>query len=210
MKPYIYKITNLINGKIYVGQHNGTNKKYFASGTLINRAVNKYGIDNFKREIIVEGDFTIEELNELEIKYIKQFKSYCHDFPDIGYNLTTGGEGVARRIISDETREKMRISMKKVWSDDSYRKRLSDVSKGQIPWSKGKKIHDENHIQNMTGKNNWMYGITPVNAKIILNLETGIYYDSVNEACSVTNYGRSYFGRMLSGNRKNKTSFLHC
>ncbi len=209
MKPHIYKVTNMINGKVYVGQHNGVKKHYFASGTLIKRAIQKYGKENFKREIIVEGDFTIEELNKLEIKYIKEYKSYYHNYPDIGYNLTIGGEGVPGREMSDESRKKQSLSMKKIWSDDSYRKRLSNIAKGQKSWNKGKKIHNESFTKKMSGENNPMYGVTPKNAKVVLNLETGIYYESVNEACSTTNYGRSYFGRMLSGNRINKTSFIH-
>lgn len=208
MKPHIYKVTNLINGKVYVGQHNGAKRYYFASGTLINRAIKKYGKENFDREIIVEGDFNADELNNLEIKYIKKFKSYYHDYPDNGYNLTTGGEGNSGWVVSDETKDKLRASMKKVWSDDSYKQRLSEASRGQVSWNKGKKIYNESFTQKMSGENNPMYGVTPKNAKIVINLETGIFYDSVSEACSTTNYGRSYFGRMLSGNRINKTPFI--
>ncbi len=208
MKPHIYKVTNLINNMIYIGQHNGSSKYYFAGGTYINRAIKKHGKENFKREIIIEGDFSIEELNELEIKYIYEYQSFHHDFPEKGYNLTTGGEGVKRRVASKKAKEKQSNSMKKVWSNDNYRQRLSNISKGQKSWNKGKKIYNKSFTQKMSGENNPMFGITPVNAKIVINLETGICYDSVSEACSTTNYGRSYFGRMLSGNRKNKTSFI--
>ena len=56
MVGYIYKTTNLINGKIYIGQHRVNNdvidKNYFGSGKLLLEAIKKYGKENFKCEII--------------------------------------------------------------------------------------------------------------------------------------------------------------
>ena len=50
---YIYKITNLVTGDIYVGQHTTSNLDdgYLGSGTIIRYAIKKYGADNFKKEI---------------------------------------------------------------------------------------------------------------------------------------------------------------
>jgi hypothetical protein len=46
---YIYKTTNLINGKIYIGQHKGClSSHYIGSGKLIRWAINKYGKRNFR------------------------------------------------------------------------------------------------------------------------------------------------------------------
>lgn len=208
MAAHIYKVTNLIDGKVYIGQHNGTVKNYFAGGTYIKRSIKKHGKENFKREIIIEGDFTIEELNKLEIKSIYECQSYHHDYPDKGYNLTIGGEGVSRRVVSKETKDKQSNSMKKVWSDNAYRKRLSNIQKGQKSWNKGKKIYNESFTQKMSGENNPMYGITPTNAKIVLDLKTGIYYNSIKEACFVANYSRDCLSKMLRGKIRNKTSFI--
>lgn len=68
MIGYIYKTTNLINGKIYIGKHEAVehDKKYFGSGYLLNKAIEKYGIENFSNEIIEECD-KYEELDEREI-----------------------------------------------------------------------------------------------------------------------------------------------
>lgn len=94
----IYKITNLINGKIYIGQsrnikkrwqnhkcaaHNPNNKGY---NYPLYRAIRKYGIENFRFEII-ESCF-IEELNDREKYWISYYHSNDNDY---GYNQDDGG-----------------------------------------------------------------------------------------------------------------------
>lgn len=71
---YIYKITNKINGKFYIGQHKSLHfdKNYFGSGILIQRAVKKYGKSNFNIDILDWAD-SIEKLNKLEEYYINQY-----------------------------------------------------------------------------------------------------------------------------------------
>ena len=61
----IYKITNLINGKIYIGQEFKNNPNYFGSGQVIKNAIKKYSIVNFKKEIL-QYCFSKEELNKCE------------------------------------------------------------------------------------------------------------------------------------------------
>ena len=84
---FIYKTTNLINGKIYVGQHISNNKFYLGSGTILRNAIKKYGQVNFKREII-EICTTKELLDEREIFWISELNSTDRK---IGYNIRTGG-----------------------------------------------------------------------------------------------------------------------
>lgn len=87
---YIYKTTNLINGKIYIGQHKSSkfNVNYMGSGMLIKSAIKKYGKENFKVEMIDDSANNSDELNNLEIYYIQKYNSRD---PMVGYNLHYGG-----------------------------------------------------------------------------------------------------------------------
>jgi hypothetical protein len=88
---FIYRTTNLINGKIYIGQHSTNNLKdgYKGSGLLISKAFKKYGKEYFKFEIIEFSD-SREYLDELEKKLINDQKALNNE---IGYNIHQGGLG---------------------------------------------------------------------------------------------------------------------
>jgi len=86
---YIYKTTNNINGKIYIGKHYSKVKNYLGSGVILKLAIKKYGRKNFSVEII---EYCIDKkiLSEREIYWIEYFNSRDSL---IGYNITKGGEG---------------------------------------------------------------------------------------------------------------------
>ena len=96
---FIYKITNKINNKIYIGQvYNKTIYDRFkrhikeahpSSFSYIDRAIYKYGKENFKCELIDIAE-TLQELNQKEIYWISYYNSTNKK---IGYNLTKGGDG---------------------------------------------------------------------------------------------------------------------
>lgn len=87
---FIYKTTNLENGKYYIGMHktNNLSDGYLGSGTLLRRAVSKYGKEKFKREIL-EFCSNREELKEKEKEYVNE--NVISD--ENSYNLKLGGEG---------------------------------------------------------------------------------------------------------------------
>ena len=85
---FIYKMTNLVNGKIYIGQHVTDNLKdgYRGSGIVLKNALKKYGRSNFEFEILefYNGN-SKTEFNELEHNYIRKYNS---DNESVGYNRT--------------------------------------------------------------------------------------------------------------------------
>lgn len=91
MYGYIYKTTNKINGKVYIGQHKHSeyDEKYFGSGTLLKRAIEKYGIENFEN-VMIDTCISKEDMDVKEIEYINEFDSTDKSK---GYNLMTGGQG---------------------------------------------------------------------------------------------------------------------
>lgn len=95
---YIYKITNNINQKVYIGQTIMAPMQRWQkhkSDARLNRsyplykAMNKYGINNFSFEVLEEVD--IEQLNEKERYYINLYNSYINADNSNGYNATLGG-----------------------------------------------------------------------------------------------------------------------
>jgi hypothetical protein len=86
----IYKITNKLNGKIYIGKHQtrDLNDGYMGSGKLITCAIQKYGHENFEKKILFIFE-TEKEMNAKEAELVtEQFVK-----EDANYNLCTGGHG---------------------------------------------------------------------------------------------------------------------
>lgn len=115
----IYMVVNLINDKKYIGQSKNI-KKRFQSHHLVDyknenncnyntkfyQAIRKYGIDNF--EVIILKLCEEKELDDLEIKYIKEFDTFKN-----GYNSTKGGQFWSPNIHSEETEEKRKQTREK-------------------------------------------------------------------------------------------------
>jgi group I intron endonuclease len=127
----IYKITNTINGKIYVGKQSTNRKNYYGSGKLIKYAIKKYGIENFTKEIICEvvGDILG---SETEIYWIQKLDGLN------GYNLEIHGNGgeisQRQKIMNSKTVKKLWEDPNSVFNSPEYRKKLSDAGKNRV-WS---------------------------------------------------------------------------
>ena len=67
----IYKITNLLNGKMYIGKHKTSDidDGYMGSGKIIKRAIKKYGVDNFRKEWLMFCEDE-EEMEYMERVYV--------------------------------------------------------------------------------------------------------------------------------------------
>lgn len=85
----IYKTTNLINGKMYIGKDKNNNSNYYGSGKALKKAIILHGKDNFKKEVIEECD-SYDKMNEREIYWIEHFNAVkSREY----YNLKEGGDG---------------------------------------------------------------------------------------------------------------------
>jgi len=109
----IYKITNQINGKIYIGKtidslsgRWSSHQRYAMkeqNQTLLARAMRKHGIENFTIEQIDQSE-DHDQLLELEKKYIAEANSMD---PEVGYNMTEGGEGTLGCKHTEEWKQMM-------------------------------------------------------------------------------------------------------
>jgi len=162
----IYCIQNLINHKKYVGCsifYNSNEElqksKYWGSGLYIRRAIKKYGIENFKRWVLVKNIFDFEKLKNYEKLWIKKLKTKSTD----GYNLNDGGTGNINP--SQEIRKKISSSVKNLWMNSNYRetqlkshnKKLTELHKKHQ--SKGQKRRyanpEEHKRQSERQKKRW-------------------------------------------------------
>lgn len=126
----IYKTTNKINGKIYIGKDTHNDPNYFGSGVSLTMAIKKYGKEHFVKEVI-ESCSTLEELNKREQFWINKFNSTNKK---IGYNLTEGGEGGNTRKFYTKTQkelyiEKMSKSMKTSEKYNQFVEKVSGVAR---------------------------------------------------------------------------------
>ena len=100
---YLYKITNLINNKIYIGIHatNNINDRYMGSGKAIRLAIKKYGIENFKKEILSFHN-TYEEV------YLAEQAIVTPEFvsSNSNYNIAIGGHGGNTQTYNSPERSK--------------------------------------------------------------------------------------------------------
>ena len=181
----IYKVTNTINNKIYIGktirtlkertQEHARDSKNNRYNFVFHNAIRKYGHENFKYEILCETD-SESKLNALEKFYISAYRKM-----GICYNMTDGGEGASGLIMPDhvkknisermkgnnhnkgtkrteETKRKMSESQKgKKHSEESKRK-MSESAKGRPGyWTGKKRTVSEETRQKMSksGKSAW-------------------------------------------------------
>ena len=125
---YIYKTTNLINGKFYVGKSSMKNNSidywYLGSGVLLKKAIEKYGRDSFKKEII-EWCSSFEESNEREKYWISTLNALNLE---IAYNIAIGGDG---GYLGEEVNRRISEALKGRKHTEEFKQHISKLNKGK-------------------------------------------------------------------------------
>ena len=202
----IYKITNLTNGKLYIGcasnintringhKHDLRNQKH--ANSYLQKAWNKYGEQNFIFEIVEKCD--IDNLHIREHYWVNKLN--CLD-RNSGYNLKpTDPNGCS--LHSEETKEKLRQSHKG-----------KKISQACIDAVKIYNSSEECKINLQKAREKLKFiDFNKVNAnkrKSIKNIITGEIYLSLTEASKILNIPKYNLSRKLLGKRKNDTNLIY-
>lgn len=228
MKEYfIYITTNLINGKQYIGQHQGySNDKYLGSGVNLIKAIKKYGKENFKREIL---EFCKKEELDLKEQYwIKYYNAYENEN---FYNLSKGGQKgdgweAARRYFENHPEEREQIYKKNIerlreWekqNPDKVKQNINKMINGskkyfkehpeererimkQVNLSK-EKWQAENPEQHQKQIKEWRIKGSEANSIKVICLNTGEIFNSISEAGRKMGVPQANISKCLKGERK--------
>ena len=193
----IYKITNLINNKIYIGQTTRNMKERMSEHIRhhkipIDKDIFKYGINNFKIEVIDTAN-NQKELDEKEIKYIHEYDCMIPK----GYNLTLGGRTTKGYKHTQEAKKKMSIEKSKAYTGNGnpfFGKKHTDKSKVKMSEKrKGMKHLTEEQINRLRASH--------VTVKVIC-IETGEIFNSIKEASEKYNIFATHITRVCKGKKK--------
>lgn len=208
---YIYKITNP-EGRIYIGQTFDLKdrlRKYRKHDVKrqpkIYNSLLKYGWEKHAFEILEEGLFSREQIDNLEQMHIKNFNATSKH---TGMNVHSGGH--ATGFHSEETKQKMSESARnrseewgKAVSHANSIRVHTDVSRGKM--SKAKKgIPLKKEHADMVRKN-----IEKTNWKLVLDTSTGIFFDNAKQAAEAFQMKHSTLKGRLNGSKTNNTSLAY-
>lgn len=150
MKTFeVYKITNKINNKIYIGiTSQGAGVRFYKHlsdalhGSLfpIHNAIRKYGKDNFILEIIE----LCEDSNALKEREKYWIAFYNSTDRSIGYNMTEGGDGTFGRKHSEETKEKIRQKALGRKASEETKQKMSEAHKTNYSENHRKAVAESN------------------------------------------------------------------
>ena len=217
---YIYKTTNVLNGKFYIGKRHyrkRDEKWYLGSGIYLKRAMEKFGRENFKKEII-EWCSSSEEVNLREKFWIAELDALNQE---IAYNLAPGGEG---GFLGEEAHKKTSLKLKGRKLPKEVIEKMSKAKKGK----KKSKEHIEKVRKALTGRKRTEKEIEsmrkaalklyaegfehPLQISIYqYDINTGDFissYKSCAEAGRITGFGRKTINNACLGIVKKSNKFI--
>jgi len=183
----IYKLTNKINGKSYIGQTCNFKKRMQGHKDRINNEdflvyelyqdIKKIGFDNFSKEII-EDNLTKEEAENEERYYIGKYDTY-----ENGYNNTKGGTG---DFLTDEMKKKISGTVKEHWDNGVYETRKTNIKKALEVAHKTSSERATKMWQNQETRDTIRKKISEKHSRPIIayTKEIELYFDTYNDAIS--------------------------
>ena len=178
MYHFIYKTTNTVNGRVYIGKHSTSNLDdgYLGSGKLLKQAIRKYGKHKFKREILLfcntQEEALIEESKLVTDEFVQR--------PDT-YNLKKGGEGggCVGRVMSESSRKKLSESRKGIQFSEEHIEKLRVASSNRTLSKKSRKLISKSIIQlSMSGE-----VIKEWSSTMDVERELSINHASITQCC---------------------------
>ena len=189
--------------RVYIGSSTNTKQRWKQHQGLLGHKKHhskklqyhytKYGLTDLVFELIIQCE--AENLIKAEQIIIDIYKPWFNNCP-------TAGTTLGRRL-SKKTKDKMsKVRYNKHFTEE-HRKNISKGNQSKAVSKKAK----ENMSKAKLGKNNPMYNKLTHNCKLVINLETGVFYDSINKAAHSININPFTLYAYLSGRLKNKTMF---
>lgn len=197
----LYKHTTP-SGKVYIGitKAKDINKRWrkgkgYWSNAYFTDAINKYGWDNIRHEVLFVN-LSKKEAEEKERELIKEYRSSERQF---GYNIEKGGS--LNKEVSDTTREKLRQNALGKKASDNTREKMSISHKGENCYWYGKHLSDETKrkLSELKGKK--------INQYTISGDLVGTY-NSMTEVAQKYNVTRQNIYACCSGRRKTACGFI--
>lgn len=201
MKYTVYKITNQINNKVYIGKHqtNNLNDDYMGSGKHLKRAIELYGIENFTKDILYVFD-SEDAMNSKEAELVTE--EFCSR--DDTYNLCAGGKGgfnyintnrlnnTGVRVVSETQKARVSAQFKaqnisKEWKAKRVQKIRERFGCKAFTNFKGKQHTEESKQKMSTSKKGTKTGGNNSYARTVV--ADGVVFSTIKEAAAKLGIG---------------------
>lgn len=221
----IYKATNIINNKSYIGLTTRTLQErklehlrhIKTENTYFHRAINEYGKDNFLWEIIDDTPSSIKELKEKESYYIQYFNTLAPN----GYNITTGGELIKIENRRDynygnnpSAKRVINLTTLKVYDTMKRAAEENNISVESIRKSIKNKTPSQNCFWDYYDENKNYSSITPTklqssnSRKKVKNIQTGEIFNTITAAADAYHIARKTIRDSCNGEKQGNWEYV--
>jgi len=197
----IYKITSPTN-RIYIGQSIDISNRFYIYSInscykqkRLYSSLKKYGFDKHKFEVLCECE--ISELNKIE----RYYQEFYNVLSPMGLNCVYQCTEEKKRLISNEMKNKISIANSGVKNGMYGIKHTEKFKQDRRNYK-----HTKESIYKISERSK---GGNNPNAKIVIDLNTGIFYDCVGDAAIVLGLKRDNLKQWLNGRRKNKSNYVY-